>query len=95
MDVLGSSPQTQGQRSFLLVRIDYFTKWIETKPLVRIIAQQVQSFICKNVICRFEIPHTIIAYNGKQITDKKLTKFCNSLGIKYVISSVEYPQLNG
>ncbi|XP_050207549.1 uncharacterized protein LOC126656965 [Mercurialis annua] len=34
MDILGPLPLATGQRKFLVVAIDHFTKWIEAEPLV-------------------------------------------------------------
>ncbi|KAL0394475.1 UNVERIFIED_CONTAM: hypothetical protein Slati_4413700 [Sesamum latifolium] len=36
MDIVGPVPLAAGQRKFLLVAIDYFTKWVEAEPLARI-----------------------------------------------------------
>ena len=80
---------------FLIVAIDYFTKWIEAKPLATITAQQVQQFVSKDIICRYGMPHTIITDNGRQFIDKELAKFYISLDIKYVTNYVEHLQTNG
>lgn len=44
MDIVGPFPPGTGQRKFLLVAIDYFTKWVEAEPLATITASQVQKF---------------------------------------------------
>nr|KYP66897.1 Transposon Ty3-I Gag-Pol polyprotein [Cajanus cajan] len=44
MDILGPFPIAKGQLKFLIVGIDYFTKWIEAEPLVRITVINVQRF---------------------------------------------------
>jgi len=80
---------------FLIVAVDYFTKWIEAKPLTIITAQQVQQFVWKDIICRYGVLHTIIKDNGRQFIDKELAKFYTGLSIKYITSSVEHPQTNG
>ncbi|XP_027903608.1 uncharacterized protein LOC114163499 [Vigna unguiculata] len=85
----------KGQVKFLIVAIDYFTKWIEAKPLATITTQQVQQFVWKDIICRYGVPHTIITYNGRQFIDKELAKFYIGLDIKHKTSSVGYPQTNG
>ncbi|KAL0443979.1 UNVERIFIED_CONTAM: hypothetical protein Slati_2120600 [Sesamum latifolium] len=36
MDIVGPFPLVPGQKKFLLVAIDYFTKWVEAEPLARI-----------------------------------------------------------
>ena len=95
IDILGPFPLGRGQTKFMIVAIDYFTKWIEAEALTKITAQQVQTFIWKNIICRFGIPHTIITDNGRQFIDKKLMEFYADLGIKSTSTSVEHPQTNG
>ena len=75
--------------------VDYFTKWIEAEALTKITAQQVQTFVWKNIICRFGFPYTIITDNGRQLTDKNLMKFYADLGVKSVTTSIEHPQTNG
>jgi len=74
------------------VGVDYFTKWIEVKPLVVIIARIVQHFVWKNIICKFGIPHTIVTDNGWQFTDRTLVTFYKGLGIHHVTSSVKHPK---
>ncbi|KAL0463124.1 UNVERIFIED_CONTAM: Retrovirus-related Pol polyprotein from transposon opus [Sesamum latifolium] len=36
IDIVGPFPLACGQRKFLLVAVDYFTKWVEAEPLARI-----------------------------------------------------------
>jgi len=52
------------QMKFLVVQIDYFTKWVKEEPLAKITKQNVRSFIWKNIICRFEIPWVLVLNNG-------------------------------
>ena len=91
MDILDRFSPGKGQVKFLIVAVDYFTKWTEAKPLATITTQQVQQFVWKNIICRYDIPHTIITDNGRQFIDKELAKFYTGLGIKHVTNSVEHP----
>ncbi|KAL0439920.1 UNVERIFIED_CONTAM: hypothetical protein Slati_2475000 [Sesamum latifolium] len=65
MDIVGPFPLAAGQRKFLLVAIDYFTKWVEAEPLARITEGEVMKFIWKNIVCRFGIPREIISDNGR------------------------------
>jgi len=95
MDILGPFSPGRGQVKFLLVAVDYFTKWIEVEPLATITAQQVQKFVWHNLICRFGVPKTIITDNGRQFIDKGLADFYKGLHIHHVTSSVEHPQTNG
>jgi len=95
MDILGPFTPGKGQVKFLIVSINYFTKWIEAKPLATITTQQVQQFVWKDIICRYGVSHTIITDNDRKFIDKELVKFYTGLGIKHITSSVEHPQTNG
>jgi len=64
MDILGPFPPGRGQTNFLIMAIDYFTKLIEAEAMTRITTQQVQTFVWRNIFCRFSIPHTMITNNG-------------------------------
>jgi len=88
MDILGPFTSGKGQVKFLIVAIDYFTKWIEAKPLATTTAQQAQQFVWKDIICRYGVPHMIITDNGRQFIEKELAKFYVGLGIKHVTSFV-------
>ena len=74
--------QGKGQVKFLLVAIDYFTKWVEVEALATIIEARIRSFVWKNIICRFGIPLTIISDNGSQFDSQGFRDFCSNLGIK-------------
>ncbi|KAJ8470141.1 hypothetical protein OPV22_024484 [Ensete ventricosum] len=64
MDLLGPFPPASGQRRFLIVGVDYFTKWLEAEPLASITERQVEGFVWKNIITRFGLPRAIITDNG-------------------------------
>ncbi|CAL1384988.1 unnamed protein product [Linum trigynum] len=95
MDLLGPFPKAPGQFKYLIVAIDYFTKWIEAEPLASITEVQVQKFTRKNIFTRFGLPESIITDHGKQFDCKKFIDFCNENGVVLRFSSVAYPQENG
>nr|KYP56767.1 Pro-Pol polyprotein [Cajanus cajan] len=95
MDILGPFPPTKGQLKFLLVAIDYFTKWIEACPLAKITAKNLRKFTWKNIIFRFGIPYSLITDNGRQFIAQSFEDFLRELGIKHLPTSVEHPQTNG
>nr|GEY53229.1 reverse transcriptase domain-containing protein [Tanacetum cinerariifolium] len=56
IDIAGSFPEGPGKVKFLIVAIDYFTKWIEAKPAASITGAQVKKFVWDNIVCRFGLP---------------------------------------
>ncbi|GJY93426.1 retrovirus-related pol polyprotein from transposon TNT 1-94 [Tanacetum coccineum] len=51
INILGPFPEAQGKVRFLIVAIDYFTKWIKAKPVAMITGNQVKKFIWDNIVC--------------------------------------------
>ncbi|KAL0410914.1 UNVERIFIED_CONTAM: hypothetical protein Slati_3681100 [Sesamum latifolium] len=59
LDLVGPFPQATGQRKFLIVAVDYFTKSVEAEALAKISEKEVIKFLWKNIICRFGIPRAL------------------------------------
>ncbi|XP_015950200.1 uncharacterized protein LOC107475065 [Arachis duranensis] len=95
IDLVGPFPTAPGQLRYLIVAIDYYTKWIEAEPLASITAAQCRKFLRRQIITRFGIPEIVISDNGTQFADKKFREFLEGLRISHRFSSVEHPQTNG
>ena len=63
LDILGPFPPGTRQMKFLVVGIDYFTKWVEAKPLANITQQNVKNFIWKNIVYKFGVLRVLISDN--------------------------------
>ena len=63
--LIGQLPKGKGSVQYVVVTVDYFTKWVEAKALASITPANIKEFINKNIICRHEVPHTILSNNGK------------------------------
>ena len=70
LDIIGPFPKAAGNKRFLLLDIDYFTKWVEAEPLANIRDVDTKKFVWKNIVTRFEISHTLISDNGLQFDSK-------------------------
>ncbi|XP_065017743.1 uncharacterized protein LOC135644202 [Musa acuminata AAA Group] len=95
LDLLGPFPPASGQRKYIIVGMDYFTKWVEAEPLATITERQIEKFVWRNLVTRFGLPKTIITDNGPQFASGKFREFCASYGIRLRFSSLAYPQTNG
>jgi hypothetical protein len=45
IDILGPFPMATQQRKFILVAVEYFTKWVEAEALALITSHAVEKFI--------------------------------------------------
>ena len=95
LDILGPLPMGKGQCKFIIVAVDYFTKWAEAEPLATITEQKIRNFVWQAIICRFGVPTALVSDNGKQFDNAKFRDFCAELGIKNYYSSPAHPQSNG
>ena len=95
LDILGPFPKAVGNKRFLLVGTDYFTKWVETEPIANIRDVYAKKFIWKNIVTRFGVPHTLISDNGLWFDSKAFGRYCSELGIANRYSTPAYPQGNG
>ena len=64
LDILGPFPRATGNRQFVLVAVDYFTKWVEAKALANIRDVDVKKFVWKNIVTRGGVPNSLISNNG-------------------------------
>ena len=94
-DILSPFPRATGNRRFVLVAVDYFTKWAEAEALANIRDVDVKKFIWKNIFTRFGVPNTLISDNGLQFDSRAFRNFCRDLSIMNRYSTPAYPQSNG
>ena len=76
LDIIGPLPRAPGNRQWLIVAIDYFTKWVEAEPLTRITDADSRKFVWKNIITRFGIPRVLMSDNGTQFEGGPFREFC-------------------
>ena len=74
---MGLFPTTIRQLKFLVVSIDYFTKWVEAKTLATITEKNVRNFVWRNIIYRYGIPRVLISGNEKQFDNDSFRDFCS------------------
>ena len=83
------------QLKFLIVGIDYFTKWVEVEALATITEKNVRNFVLRYIVYKFRSPRVLVSDNGKLFDKDSFRDFCSQLGIKNHYSSPAHPQANG
>ncbi|XP_022019418.1 uncharacterized protein LOC110919460 [Helianthus annuus] len=95
IDMVGPFPEAPGAVKFIIVDVDYFTKWVEAKALASTSAMMVCKFIWEHIICRFGLPLKIVTDNGTNFASEYLQEWMKELNIEHTFSSVAHPQGNG
>ena len=92
---MGPFSKVVGNKKYLMVGTNYFTKWVKAEPLANIRDVDEKKFVWKNIVTRFGVPHALISNNGLQFDSKMFRKYCGELGITNRYSTSAYPQGNG
>jgi hypothetical protein len=95
IDIIGMiTPKASNGHEFILVAIDYFTKWVEAASFSILKAKHVARFIENNIICRYRVPYEIVSDNGMHFEDE-VQRILQKYGVKHHKSSLYRPQTNG
>ena len=67
IDIIGEiRPNASNGHKYIVVAIDYFSRWIEAESFGTLKAKRMAKFIEKNLICRYGVPHHIVTNNSVQ-----------------------------
>ena len=80
---------------WILVAIEYFTKWEEAIPLNKAIGGAVVNFIKENIIVRFGVPYRIVSDNGTPFVNREVRKMLEFYQNKHHRSLPYYPKGTG
>lgn len=91
---MGSFLPVKGNRKFIIVVVDYFTRWVEVEALATTTIDKVITYLWKFIISKFGIPRVLIIDNDTQFNNKKFRDFYDELQINHRFSSMSHPQTN-
>ena len=96
MDVIGPiEPAASNGHRFILVAIDYFTKWVKVASYKAVTKKVVTDFVRNNLICRFGVPESLITDNGANLNSHLMKDICEQFKITHRNSTAYRPQMNG
>jgi len=96
IDVIGAiEPKASNGHRFILVAIDYFTKWVKATSYSNVTRKVVTKFIRKELIYRYGIPERIITDNATNLNNQMMNELCEEFKIKHHNSSPYRPKMNG
>jgi transposase InsO family protein len=80
---------------YIIVDVDYFTKWAEAMPTFDNTRKTATLFIFNHIITRFGVPQAIIIDNDSHFQNFMMSKLTKKLGLRHENSTPYYPQANG
>ncbi|GFU16572.1 retrovirus-related Pol polyprotein from transposon 412 [Trichonephila clavipes] len=94
-DILGPLPRTASGNKYLLVVMDYFTKWPEVYPIPDQEAPTVAEAVVQHWISRYGVPLQLHSDQGRNFVSAVLKGVCELLGIDKTKTTPLHPQSDG
>ena len=94
IDFMGPFSSSEG-REYILVGVDYVSKWVETIPTRINNHQVVYNFIVSNIFFRFGYPRVIISDGGSHFTNSHFKSLLRKYGVHHRVMTPYHPQENG
>ena len=94
IDFMGPFPKSR-HYEYILVAVDYVSKWVEAVPTKTNDAQVVTDFIRTNIFSRFGVPRAIISDGGKHFVNKSFRKLLSLYGVTHRVATPYHPQTSG
>ena len=95
MDITGPFPVTKYGNKYILVVMDYFTKWVEAYPIPDQESSTVARCLVNNFISRFGIPKILLTDRGSNFESKLFQQLCQLLGIYKTRTTAYHPMTDG
>jgi hypothetical protein len=95
IDFVGPLPKTEQGNKYIIVAMDYFTKWPEARPVPVATAEETEKFIYEEIICRHGCPQIILSDRGSHFNNQVIEKLLKRFQIKHLFSTPYHPQTNG
>ena len=95
LDIVGPLPVTPTGNRYVLVIVDYFTRWAEAVPLSAITAEAVALAFVHGWVSRFGAPRRLHSDQGSQFEARLFQSLCTILGIRKSRTTSYHPEGNG
>ena len=94
IDFMGPFPTSYGH-AYILVAVDYVSKWVEAIPCKTNNHRVVLKFLKANIFSRFGVPKAIISDGGSHFCNKPFENLMDKYGVKNKVATPYHPQPSG
>lgn len=95
LDFIGHLPETENGNKWIIVAVDYATKWPIAKAFKQATAKETANFLFENILMEFGCPSEIITERGSQCMSEVFEGYFDLQKIKHLGSSAYHPRTNG
>jgi hypothetical protein len=94
IDFMGPFPSSFSNQ-YILVAVDYVSKWVEAVAMPTNDARVVVNFLKKNIFSRYGTPRAIISDGGKHFCNRIFDSLLTKYGVKHRVATPYHPQTSG
>jgi hypothetical protein len=87
-------PHSAGGHGYIIVSVNYFTKWVEAMPTFDNTRKTTTLFIFNHIIAHFGVPQAIVTDHGSHFRNFRMSELTEKLGLRHENSTPYYPQAN-
>ena len=94
IDFMGPFVSSHGMK-YILVAVDYVSKWVEAIALATNEGKSVTAFLKKNIFSRFGTPRAIISDGGSHFCNRLFKGLLEKYGVRHNVATPYHPQTSG
>lgn len=94
VDIMGPFPRSSDRNEYLLVFVDYYTRWVELFPIRTATALVIARILRKEILTRWGVPDFILSDRGSQFVSSVFRELCNKWTIIHKLTTAYHPQTN-
>lgn len=94
IDLMGPFPRSKKANSYLLVAVDYYSKWVEMFPIRDSKTPRLIKILREEIFTRWGVPQYLVSDRGPQFTATLLTDLCKTWGVVQKLTTSYHPQTN-
>lgn len=94
IDLMGPFPKSLKQNEYLLVIVDYCSKWVELFPIRTAKAPLIAEILIREIFTRWGTPAYLVSDRGPQFTYQLINLTCKKWGVTQKLTTSYHPQTN-
>ena len=94
-NIVGPFPESSSRNSYILVAVNYSTRWVEAYPIPRQEAPVVARKLVDEMFCRFSPPEQLLSDQDRQFESQLMAEACKLLEIQKSRTTPYHPQCDG
>ena len=95
LDLMGPLPKTESGYRYIMVIVDYFSKWVEAFPLKTKRSEEIMRNFVEQVVSRFGVPEEILTDRAGELNQGIAKQIYTELGVRKLTTTAYHPQTDG